>query len=97
MTEGICFVCGEDDSRVLKEHHHIFGKELGEETILLCHNCHDKITHDQNKLSPYERKNTKAFSLLSIGSLLILIGKELMRYGKNSLKDISRRKKKRKI
>ena len=97
MTKGLCYVCGEDDPKVLKEYHHIFGRILGEETILLCHNCHDKITHDQNGLAPKERKQPKCFFLVSIGSLLILIGKELMKYGKNSLKDISRRKEKRKI
>ena len=77
MAIGKCVACGEDDSRVLKEWHHVFSKAVGKETILLCHNCHDKITHDQNAFPPSIRKhNTIAYYLRTQGSLLELIGKK---------------------
>jgi nitrate/TMAO reductase-like tetraheme cytochrome c subunit len=59
--DKFCVICSEDDPRVLKEYHHVFGKSNSSEKILLCHNCHDKITHKQNEFPPFARKknNTK--------------------------------------
>jgi len=74
----MCFLCGEDDSRILKrfEKHHIFTKINSNETILLCPNCHGKITSRQNSISPQKRKNKLAFQLLGQGELFIIIGKK---------------------
>lgn len=85
-NERKCAICGEDDPRVLIEAHHIFAHGNGE-TIFLCKNDHDRITYDQNRLSPRERrKNAKredllAYELISIGSLLETIGKEMKKRG----------------
>ena len=87
LTNAVCGICGEDDPRVLKEWHHVFGRVNGSEIIRLCHNCHDKITKDQNSLPPKVRsKNSNEddklrFILVSIGSLLELIGKYLKKLG----------------
>jgi hypothetical protein len=87
ITEGRCAICGESDQRVLKEHHHIYGRANGAEKILICFNCHRKITDCQNQLPPNAR-NTKSgnvdkrdFEDVSIGSLLELIGKRLKKRG----------------
>lgn len=81
LPKGVCSICGENDPRVLKEYHHIFGKSIGKEKILLCHNCHDKITYEQNKFPPKIRKSLSniskiVFSLKTQGALLELIGKK---------------------
>jgi len=83
----VCFICGEDNPLILRkaEKHHILGKVNSDETILVCPNCHAKMTAEQNKLSPElrssksSRKNHFAYLLLSIGNLLKLSGDVLIR------------------
>jgi hypothetical protein len=87
-----CAICGEDDTRVLKQYHHVFGKKFDKEKILLCHNCHDKITHEQNKLPPKVRKAKSeifliVFVLRSVGALLEVIGKNLIRISDSLLEE----------
>jgi len=87
-----CAICGEDDSRVLKQYHHVFGKNFGKEKILLCHNCHDKITYEQNKLQPKVRKAKSGiflivFVLRSVGALLEVIGRNLIRISDSLLEE----------
>ncbi len=79
----MCYNCGEDDFRILKrfEKHHIFAKSNSNETILLCPNCHGKITSKQNSISPKQRKNKFAYKQLSQGRILELIGLELQKDG----------------
>jgi hypothetical protein len=87
-----CAICGEDDPRVLKQYHHVFGKHFSKEKILLCHNCHDKITHEQNKLPPRVRKAKSGIFLIatvlrSVGALLEVIGKNLIRISDSLLEE----------
>lgn len=79
-----CSICGENDLRVLKEYHHIFVKGYSSEKVLLCHNCHDKITYEQNKLPPKVRKAKTGIYLIvtvlrSVGALLEVIGRNLIK------------------
>jgi hypothetical protein len=82
-----CALCGEDDPRILMEAHHVFGRGNSPEIIIVCHNCHDKITHDQNLFPPKARskkadqEDKRDFEDVSIGSLLELTGKRLKRRG----------------
>lgn len=82
----VCSNCGEDDPTVI-EMHHIYGRNNSEETTPLCQNCHTKITQDQNKISPSLRsKNAspnekQGFLLVTVGSLLELVGKTLKNLG----------------
>lgn len=82
-----CMVCGEDDVRVLKQEHHYFGAANSPETIWLCHNCHDKITADQNKMPPKARHRGAPewdrlnFEDISVGSLLEQIGMRMKKRG----------------
>jgi len=79
--------CGEDDPSVLKEEHHLFGRANASETILLCHNCHDKITHVQNKLPPKARskgakpEDKQAYEDVTTGRYLEIVGKRLQKRG----------------
>ncbi|NCP71963.1 HNH endonuclease [archaeon] len=105
MTEQIgsglsCYLCGEDHPAVIKklELHHIDGKANSNTTVAICQNCHNKITCEQNKLSPKLRSNKNkdsliklGYQLLSHGALLktlgetqIKIGKEMIEYEKNN-------------
>lgn len=80
-------MCGEDDPRVTMEAHHVFGRANSEETLIICQNCHRKLTYDQNKLAPKKRnrkaskKDRLAFEDVSIGSALELFGKRLKKRG----------------
>lgn len=91
-----CKFCPEDDSRVI-ERHHIFGRNISHEIMLLCKNCHYKITHEQNKITPIKRskdaspEDLEKFSLISIGVLLQEIGKIIEKSG-NMLLDIAKQK-----
>jgi len=84
---GVCYICGEDDPRILKEEHHIFGKANSEEKVLLCLNCHSKITQAQNKLPPKVRSNDASerdkivVAIVSQGSILEVIGKKQKEFG----------------
>ena len=86
-VSGRCAVCGEDDARIVKQYHHVFGRANSTDTIILCHNCHDRVTKDQNRLSPKVRRRGATrpdkgrLMLVSLGSLLELIGRSIKRMG----------------
>jgi hypothetical protein len=51
-----CFCCGENDPECL-ELHHIAGKAFGSDLVIVCRNCHRKLTNaqkDQPKVSCVE-------------------------------------------
>jgi len=74
-----CFLCGEEDIRLL-EKHHIFSRINSPEILLLCKNCHYKITHGQNKINPKRRNKLminsekEKYACLSVGILFQEIG-----------------------
>src|SRR5579883_1053840 len=45
-----CGLCGETDARCLMEAHHVFGRANADDTVLLCRNCHDKVSDRQQDL-----------------------------------------------
>lgn len=79
-----CVICGEDNSVVLEDHH-IFGRANSERTELLCKNCHAKITHEQNKVSPKSRSKNASYlekslyQLLTIGVLIRDLGNQIIK------------------
>jgi hypothetical protein len=81
-----CVVCGEGDPVVLEEHH-TFARANSEKVVLLCKNCHSKITNEQNKVSPKSRSKDAsylekmAYQLISIGALLKEVGNQLIKLG----------------
>ena len=46
-----CVLCGEADWRCL-EFHHISGRAYGEEGVLMCRNCHRKVSDPQKDHPP---------------------------------------------
>jgi len=97
--KSMCHLCGEDNPEVLSkaESHHIWGRANSDLQVLLCLNCHNKITRKQNKFPPSARsKNASflenvAYRLGSQGIYLELIGKsnqdiafDLINYGQDS-------------
>jgi 5-methylcytosine-specific restriction endonuclease McrA len=81
-----CQLCGESDSRLL-EMHHIFGRNISSEIMLLCKNCHYKVTYEQNEITPKKRskdaspEDLEKYTLISIGALLQGIGKTVEKSG----------------
>jgi len=77
-----CYGCGEDDPAVIKnfEWHHLDGRANSDYIIPLCHNCHAKITVEQNKIKPKDRSSKatllkrKGMQLISQGSFLKVMG-----------------------
>jgi hypothetical protein len=88
----ICIGCGVDDPRLLQTHH-IFGKTNSHDTSPLCLNCHFLITLNQNKSSLSARSSSATkeqklgILLVSVGSLLELIGKNLKNNGYGLISD----------
>ncbi len=87
VLPGACAVCAEDDFRVVKEHNHIFGRNNSPIVALECFNYHAKNTYDQNMMPPKARSKNASkadkhnFILISIGSLLEIMGKQLKKMG----------------
>ncbi len=50
-TDPRCVECGVTDWRCL-ERHHIAGRAYGEETVILCRNCHRKQSDSQKDHAP---------------------------------------------
>ena len=83
-TKNICVVCGEDDQTLLNEfeEHHVFGRANSNLRILLCKNCHSKITNEQNKLPP-KLRSSQASEYRKLLYIIITQGKLLERIGKH--------------
>ncbi|MBI4177124.1 MAG: hypothetical protein HY516_02050 [Candidatus Aenigmarchaeota archaeon] len=81
---GACFICRENDPRVLQKHH-VFGRNNSKVTVCLCQNCHKIVTDNQNKLPLKIRKKSNAYNPrmedISIGSLLRCISDRLNKRG----------------
>ena len=45
-SHPVCVTCGEDDPRCL-EAHHIAGRAFDDQTVLVCRNCHRKLSDAQ--------------------------------------------------
>jgi hypothetical protein len=104
-----CFLCGEDHPAVLKkiERHHIDGRVYSDSVIAICQNCHNKISLENNVISPRYRSKANTNKVIKIGNLIlnhgallkylaetqIKISKELIDYEKNNVESIHKDKK----
>jgi 5-methylcytosine-specific restriction endonuclease McrA len=72
-----CVVCGEDDSRCL-ELHHLAGRKFGDELVIVCRNCHRKLS-DAQKDNPKPQADAPSFEerlahfLLGVADLFELL------------------------
>lgn len=49
--ERRCVLCGESDTRCL-ERHHLAGQRFGNTLVVVCRNCHRKLSDDQEDHPP---------------------------------------------
>lgn len=78
-----CYFCGEKHEGILRklENHHYIGRHFSNDTILLCPNCHAKITYEQNQVAPLFRKGATEkgqllYALLSSGATAQIMGEQ---------------------
>ena len=81
----ICGTCGESDYRVL-ERHHVAGRKHDPDTVVICRNCHRKVSDDQKDHpdgEPGYDQMLHAIGLFLIGlaDLLELILQKLTEFG----------------
>jgi len=85
-----CGVCGESDDRCL-EAHHVAGRKHDDATVLVCRNCHRKVSDDQRD-HPTLAADADAFLdsvgrfLLGLAELLRLIVEKLVTFGNELIK-----------
>jgi hypothetical protein len=84
--EPRCVICGERDPRCL-ERHHIVGHRYHTDTVIVCGNCHAKLSDDQLDYTPRGRKPPKdklgviGLFLLGLCALLLLIVQRMREFG----------------
>jgi hypothetical protein len=80
----VCVNCGENDDRCL-ELHHIAGRVHSEDTVILCRNCHRKVSDDQKDHPKCETTATKGQSIgyqqLGLADLFALLAISLKETG----------------
>lgn len=54
--EPRCVICGETDSRCL-EKHHLAGEKYGDDLVIVCRNCHRKLSDEQLDHAPGVQPN----------------------------------------
>lgn len=92
-TSLCCVVCGEDDPDVI-EMHHPYGRSNSDVVKPLCKNHHDKVTKEQNKLSPKARSENaspeqkEAYQIVTIGALLKELGTQLIDVGNEMVQNV---------
>lgn len=67
-NEPVCAMCPESAWQCL-ELHHVAGQHHDETTVVLCSNCHRKISDDQKSLPPFDAEADPI--LATIGQFLL--------------------------
>ena len=80
-----CGVCGEADDRCL-EAHHVAGRKHDDATVLVCRNCHRKVSDDQRDYPAFDPQSDAVLDsvgrfLLGLADLLRLIVEKLIEFG----------------
>ena len=80
-----CGVCGEADDRIL-EAHHVAGRKHDDITVLVCRNCHGKVSDDQKDYPAFDPDGDTFLHavgefLLGLAALLRLIVEKLIVFG----------------
>lgn len=81
----VCGTCGECDYRVL-EKHHVAGRKHDPDTVVICRNCHRKVSDDQKDHPTVEpgsdpMLHTIGLFLLGLADLLELVLQKLTEFG----------------
>lgn len=85
-NEPRCGTCGETDDRCL-EKHHVADHGRDEATVLVCRNCHRKVSDDQRDHPPFDRASDPTLDaighfLLGLADLLRIIIEKLYVFGR---------------
>ena len=81
----VCCQCGERDDRCL-EAHHIAGRAYADDTVIVCRNCHRKLSDAQND-HPHPTASDPAtlerigHLLLGLADFFILLAQKLTDFG----------------
>ena len=81
----VCCRCGEHDDRCL-EAHHIAGRAYTDDTVIVCRNCHRKLS-DAQKDHPQQWADDPSMLerighfLLGLADFFILLAKKLTEFG----------------
>ena len=81
----ICGTCGEQDYRTL-ERHHVAGRKHDPDTVVICRNCHRKVSDDQRDHpdpapGSDQMLHTIGLFLIGLADLLELILEKLTEFG----------------
>ena len=85
MNEPRCGTCDERDDRVL-EAHHVAGRKNDPATVIVCRNCHRKVTDDQEDHPSFDKAADPMLQaighfLLGLADLLRLAIEKLSEFG----------------
>ena len=88
-SHPVCVACGEDDPRCL-EAHHIAGRAFDDQTVLVCRNCHRRLSdaqrdHPEKIGTPPSLLEKLAHFLLGLGDMLHLIADRLKAFAADLL------------
>jgi hypothetical protein len=86
-NEPRCGACGETDDRCL-ERHHVADYGRDDATVLICRNCHRKVSDDQRDHPPFNPDADKMLDmvghfLLGLADLLRIIIEKLTVFGRS--------------
>jgi hypothetical protein len=84
-NEPRCGACGEGDDRTL-EAHHVAGRKCDPSTVIVCRNCHRKVSDDQEDHPALDKTadpllQTIGHFLLGLADLLRLAIEKLRQFG----------------
>lgn len=84
-NEPRCGTCGERDDRVF-EGHHVAGRKNDSATVIVCRNCHRKVSDDQEDHPPFDKAADPLLQaighfLLGLADLLRLAIEKLSEFG----------------
>ncbi len=84
-NDPICGACGEADYRVL-EKHHVAGRKHDSDTVVICRNCHRKVSDDQKDHPGFQPGSDQLLHaigmfLIGLADLLEMVIQKLTEFG----------------
>jgi hypothetical protein len=86
-----CVLCPVTDWQIL-ELHHVAGRAFAEDCVILCRNCHGKLSYpDENEPQPLDAPLLERIGnkLIGWGELLVQLGQQLIASGKQLLQAVN--------
>lgn len=88
----VCVVCSENHWECL-ELHHLAGKAYGDDLVILCRNCHRKLSvqqdaHPQKTTYSPSFEESLGHMLLGLADFFVLLARSLGQYGEQLLQKV---------